>query len=697
MASILASGIRMIIPGKEAKDADLEASTEGSPIIISVSAHPSAEESSTAEEKKEEAEKEPECDPGTHTSTKELYRKERYHDWEAWEGEIPEDDAEKYKKHALVARRERDPEGGGVLLHSINIQSPYIRKFLSKVFEGYRGVYTDLKRLTFRPPYFEFYYRWDKFNEELAAIDDDTTREHVALLQKVIEPEIKPHLEAREDHIKLGVVTFDYVWALFPPDTEVYAKTDSGERLYIARRGGYKKTDNGTYYVVDCEYIDYNGVVLGHGTERLEINFFRGHLPITEINPLPTSFVPDIDDIRKRLTDRGRAFEKLIGVHYKGYSGNYRPTQGNSFMPKRRQYLDKGRVVIDAKLFYEQDPDRRPFLRGLGSDIKETEKGDDDYEYYEQAAKDEGWISTEDKENVRPGRTTLNDDEYCLCTPLVTGYCLTSKQWATFEALNVTEVVWSHRAFDNLVLPYDHKELILAFAQSQLEHKGEFDDIVAGKGQGIVMLLTGEPGVGKTLTAEAVSEEMRCPLYSMSAGELGSDAYDLEVNLQKVLEISAKWDAVLLLDEADVFLEQRSSTDIHRNKLVSVFLRLLEYYKGVMFLTTNRSNSFDPAFQSRIHLTIDYPSLDSASRRSIWQTFVRPDGVEQKHKSTLSARDLSELSEMTLNGREIKNIVKTAKLLAARKDVGLGIDHIKTVLRINPRYVTQEHNSTVQG
>lgn len=253
---------------------------------------------------------------------------------------------------------------------------------------------------------------------------------------------------------------------------------------------------------------------------------------------------------------------------------------------------------------------------------------------------------------------------------------------ATFEAADVSEVVYSQNAFQKLVLPFDYKELILAFAESQLSHKDGFDDIIAGKGQGIIMLLSGEPGVGKTLTAEAVSEQMKCPLYSLSAGELGSDAAEVEANLEKVLEISAKWDAVLLLDECDVFLEQRTLSDIHRNKLVSVFLRLLEYYRGVMFLTTNRVSTFDTAFQSRIHLTINYPSLDQTSRRMIWETFVHPEKVQLQHESTITNPELDELAEMKLNGREIKNIVKTARLLANRKETGLGLGHVKTVLRI---------------
>lgn len=62
---------------------------------------------------------------------------------------------------------------------------------------------------------------------------------------------------------------------------------------------------------------------------------------------------------------------------------------------------------------------------------------------------------------------------------------------------------------------------------------------------------------------------MRAPLYMMSAGDLGLDSSNVESSLSNVLEMSTKWNAVLLLDEADVFLEQRSAHDLERNKLVS--------------------------------------------------------------------------------------------------------------------------------
>lgn len=171
---------------------------------------------------------------------------------------------------------------------------------------------------------------------------------------------------------------------------------------------------------------------------------------------------------------------------------------------------------------------------------------------------------------------------------------------------------------------------------------------------------------------------MQRPLYNMSAAELGDVAQEVEQKLDCALELSTRWGAVLLLDECDVFLERRTTSDIKRNKLVSIFLRLLEYFEGVMFLTTNRVSAFDPAFESRIHLTIHYPNLDYTSRLHIWKTFVNIGD----DKSSLSEDELDELAGVELNGRQIKNVVKTARLLATHEKTRLAMSHISTVLRI---------------
>ncbi|RKK85414.1 hypothetical protein BFJ69_g1558 [Fusarium oxysporum] len=287
-------------------------------------------------------------------------------------------------------------------------------------------------------------------------------------------------------------------------------------------------------------------------------------------------------------------------------------------------------------------------------------------------------VSSNGSQNSNISNKVLSESQYALCTNVVKGFCLKTKEWGLFDIELIKDVLWSSTAFDQLVLPHDYKRIIQAFVGAQMSGLDNFDDVIKGKGRGIIMLLSGEPGTGKTLTAESVSEIMQKPLYNMSAAELGDVAQEVEQKLDCALELSTRWGAVLLLDECDVFLERRTTSDIKRNKLVSIFLRLLEYFEGVMFLTTNRVSAFDPAFESRIHLTIHYPNLDYTSRLHIWRTFVNigTDG------NSLSEDELDELAGVELNGRQIKNVVKTARLLATHERTQLAMGHISTVLRI---------------
>ena len=82
----------------------------------------------------------------------------------------------------------------------------------------------------------------------------------------------------------------------------------------------------------------------------------------------------------------------------------------------------------------------------------------------------------------------------------------------------------------------------------------------------------GAPGLGKTLTAEVYSELVKLPLYRVHAGQLGIEIETLASSLeQSVLRRAERWGAVLLIDEADVYIRARDN-DIHHNAVVAAFL-----------------------------------------------------------------------------------------------------------------------------
>lgn len=109
-----------------------------------------------------------------------------------------------------------------------------------------------------------------------------------------------------------------------------------------------------------------------------------------------------------------------------------------------------------------------------------------------------------------------------------------------------------------------------------------------------------------------------------------------------------------------------------------MFLRILEYYEGILFLTTNRLTSFDSAFKSRIHLALKYTALDHQRRKELWKLFT-----SRASKEAPEAWDeivLDTLAKFDINGRQIKNSVRTASTLARSMNMALGKEHIDIVL-----------------
>ncbi|KAL5359866.1 hypothetical protein BJX96DRAFT_174752, partial [Aspergillus floccosus] len=425
-------------------------------------------------------------------------------------------------EYALVVRNVKCYDGRRSLsIHSIVIQSEVLKTFLEDIFAEYTGVTVKLERLEFKQPFKPFVHRWETFSQARDKVTDPTTKTNVDLLYRVLEEELGEVIARKKVLVQNGVITYDLVWTLFEPDAVLFNDAAGHDRALKFITGEYVYQPS-TLFRVFSSYIDCDGQSFGSRQEHIDISAYAGTQPIVSLPVYPLQYHPSAETIRQRLIARGARWEQL-----------------------KRLPLQASRIIIDAEAFNTFEPDQYVYL-------------------------------------PRPLSDNLDDMGHLLATPTVRGYSLKDKKWLAFYLDGVREIQWDPRAFDLLVLPQTQqhlKQLILACATAQSKGPDTFDDVVRGKGRGITLQLSGPPGVGKTLTVESVAEVMKVPLYVLSAGDLGTEPVDVEENLKNILHMVPKWGAVLLLDEADVFMEPRSSVDLTRNALVSIFLRMLEYYE----------------------------------------------------------------------------------------------------------------------
>ena len=403
----------------------------------------------------------------------------------------------------------------------------------------------------------------------------------------------------------------------------------------------------GSYLKISCRIIT---IATGNPEwTRVEfsIPFFSGK---TSIDNLPAKMATD-ESIDALVAKNKKLLGLISETTFLNLKGEmFRP----SFGGYSSKYVD-GRVVLDPVSLYEMDTNN--------------------YKSISQAI-----LRSQGAKPVGLDNLTSNgfedEEDYAFLLPLVIGFSLDKKSWGAVPLDSLEKIDFKENAFDTMVMDQSRKEMLLSIANSVGEG---FSDIIDNKGGGSTILLHGDPGLGKTLTAEAMAEYLNKPLYKVSIGELGTDVDSLEIQLEKVLTLAENWDAILLIDEADIFMEERSTSDIQRNAMVTVFLRLLEYYSGILFLTTNRVKNIDPAFYSRITMALTFKEADSDTIKKIWTGLLNAAGIDNVN--------IDELLGYKVNGRQIKNAIIGARGIANFRNVPLDTSHIIEMLENNKKFV----------
>ncbi|KAB2569676.1 hypothetical protein DBV05_g11652 [Lasiodiplodia theobromae] len=491
--------------------------------------------------------------------------------------------------------------------------------------------------------------------------------EHLDAMLKFIDVELKQYRAAfrRFRAREAETVEFKDLWFLFAPGDKIYHSATkqayqilavSGGRTFLTKNLGdpelndpssnwsspAAETEITSPFFIDCIYMDFNGEELGPVSHRIAIMPYTGSQTISSLDFLPIEYAKTIiDSVENRelpvddyLVERGKKYLDLLDsqeVPHREYIG--------FSVGDNREQIDS-RVIVDLSLYWEKNIEKRPVVglkRPKEADVREVAeigtcscygcsmiKGRNSH-IYDDRKIDRQRMEAFIAENsdawrlIRDPKGKVKHDLLSLLPSRVFGYVLRSRKWHQLDIDKTSPVKQRAQNFNDLILPPDYKDLV--------------------------------------------------------EGDIGEDAKTVEANLEENFQLAHRWGCVLLLDEADVFLQTRNKSDMARNAVVSVFLRILEYYSGILFLTTNKVGTFDDAFTSRIHLSLYYPPLDREQTKRIWE--VNLDRVQRTNQDGLVVqkddilrwvkRLMKELKKRDFrpwNGRQIHNACQTATSIA---------------------------------
>ncbi|KAI3322731.1 hypothetical protein HD806DRAFT_544745 [Xylariaceae sp. AK1471] len=492
-------------------------------------------------------------------------------------------------------------------------------------------------------------------------------------------------------------------------------------------------------------YIDHDGDSYGVMKGRVTFECFRGEKAITDLPAYPFRFADGATRRLEELKIQGNLFRSFVKQHHLYYDGwtipqelqqkdedpeeegfKYRrdATEAVNTTRSSPEHVESS-VVVDFDEAFKRHPSWKTYFRIPGQvnvrwnwvpDLyglihwKDKTRTEQLYNVKELFMRNDGALNLWKNEFIAKdvpitssegdGLNEVADEDIVLLPRRLVAYALRDRKFLILDIFSLRSLVQHADMFKDLKINPNHQRMVESLVKAHSERRRMQkerplltlnQDLVYGKGAGLFILLHGAPGVGKTATAEAVAQRYNKPLFSITCGSLGLTPREVEDELKEIFRLAHLWDCVLLLDEADVFLARRDISSLKRNALVSVFLRVLEYYSGILFLTTNRVGTIDEAFKSRIHLSLYYERLTKKQMMAIFRVNLgKLRNIEAEKAKELLHTDMKEADliikddkiiefakrhwkatpiHARWNGRQIRNAFQIASSMA-RYDTG---------------------------
>ncbi|KXJ89923.1 P-loop containing nucleoside triphosphate hydrolase protein [Microdochium bolleyi] len=599
--------------------------------------------------------------------------------------------------YALIVRRTTELHKQDQL--TLQVNSPFVLQAFREAIGSYTHVPSDFTSpCRLESPFNMLVHHYEDLAQyrETVAADPSSSAEmmqHLDLLFKFMRHEVEPLRDEARAMIRKGQITYELAWVLYKPGEIMYTEAKGHPWLMVCNKSAYEDDRReGEYIEVSCSYTDSGGDdLIGLASKTVTMSqqsVFTGSeaVNIAELDIFPWAMHPlaATEDgkqaLESKLRARGDVFKGLKDREVQGYQGaadylkeppwTFYDTASCKFRGVWLPYTESGRVILDRKTFAEEQPLGAAKVRKVVRECSSCRPNADG----RSARAKQGY--------GEPGIDSL------YCPPFTMGFSLAKKEWCRFYVDNIHGCEWKDeaRSWESLILGEKEKLVLRSLVQNHEFGSDTARDQVAQKGKGLVVLLHGTPGSGKTLTAETAAEGSKKALLSTSFGDLNKQGFNaaFEQDLKKTLRLATIWGAVVCLDESDVFLEARenrsAASNTERNALVAIFLKELEYFSGIVFLTTNRVESFDAAMKSRVHFALTYTAPGAELRRQIWANYLRKVDAEQMDIEVDGEGVLGELVRDEINGREISNTINTARTIARAQGRKLTLEHIHTVL-----------------
>jgi SpoVK/Ycf46/Vps4 family AAA+-type ATPase len=258
---------------------------------------------------------------------------------------------------------------------------------------------------------------------------------------------------------------------------------------------------------------------------------------------------------------------------------------------------------------------------------------------------------------------------------LEAGRALSGSNLRRFATVIQPRYTWS-----DIVLP-DEKRHQLEHISARVKHRRTvhydwgFGDKLS-RGKGLNVLFAGQSGVGKTMAAEVLANELSLVLFQIDLSSVVSKYIgETEKHLAAIFREAEMSQSLLFFDEADSLFGKRTEVkdahDRYANLEVNYLLQRIEQYEGLVILATNMQRNLDDAFLRRMQEVIDFPFPDDTLRERIWRQHLP---ASAPREANIDYAFLAR--QFKLTGGNIKNAVMTAAYLAAGEGKTIGMLHM---------------------